>query len=265
MFTDYGFFTTPFYIEKILGYRGISDAISAQFSEGCYAIYEPDIPGMITTATGSARLVDKRAITRRDQAVVVGLKAGREGAIVRPVEGNDTVVPSVEAVELMGLCLAVPTHFRRNRQGERISVPNVRAILHGHLGVESFDPQHVEAVMLDPLFYTQLVSCGTGALANGTAAAFASSEALRTLDDPRRVVFLEQPGHGILVAEKWLPGDQPGRPFDLIHHALLAGHLRLSYEIAQGPVRWEAGVSDSGQLVQRRLLADGGLAIPAMS
>src|SRR5688572_31861046 len=30
IFTEFGFFTTPFYVEKLLGYRGLSDAISAQ-------------------------------------------------------------------------------------------------------------------------------------------------------------------------------------------------------------------------------------------
>ncbi len=263
-FTEYGFFTTPFYIEKILGYRGISDAISAQFSEGCYAVYEPDIPGMLTTATGSSRLVDKRAITRRDQAVVTGIKPMRDGAIVRPVEGMESVVPSVEAVELMGLCQAVPSHVRLNRNGARVSVPNARAILHGHLGVESFDPRYVEAVMLDPLFYTQLVSCGTGALANGTAAAFASSEALSSLDDPRRVVFLEQPGHGVLVVEKWLPDEQAGQPFDLIHQALQAGHLRMSYDIAQGPVQWELAQSEAGDPIRRRVMSND-IAVPALA
>lgn len=261
MFTEYGFFTTPFYVEKLLGYRGISDAISAQFSEGCYAVYEPDIPGMLTTATGSSRLVDKRSITRQDQAVVVGIKPGRDGAIVRPVEGIPTVVPSVEAVELMGLCQAVPVHPRRNRHGDLVQVPNVRAILHGHLGVEAFDPRHVEVVRLEPLFYSQLVSCGTGALANGTAVAFASSEALRSLEDPRRVVFLEQPGHGVLVAEKWLPGDKPGQPFDLIRHALEVGYLRMSYDIAQGPVHWVPAATGDDALC-RRVLASSDVAIP---
>jgi hypothetical protein len=253
-FTEYGFFTSPFHIEKILGYRGISDAISAQFSEGCYAVYEPDIPGLLTTATGSSRLVDKRAITRQDQAVVVGVKPGRDGALVRPVEGMESVVPSVEAVEMMGLCQAVPAHVRVNRRGEPVTTPNARAVLHGHLGVERFDPAHVEVVRLDPLFYTQLVSCGTGPLANGTAAAFAASEALRSLDDPRRVVFLEQPGHGVMVVEKWPAADEPARPFDLIRRALEAGHLVMSYDIAQGPVTWVPDLGADGRPIMRRVL-----------
>jgi hypothetical protein len=253
MFTQYGFFTTPLYVEKVLGYRGLSDAISAQFSEGCYAVYEPEIPGLLTTATGSSRLVDKRSISRLDQAVVVGTRPDREGAVVRPVAGMDTVVPSVEAVEMMGLCERVPHHQHLNSHGLALTVPNVRAILHGHLGVAAFDPERVEAVMLDPLYYIQLVSCGTGALAEGTATAFARSQALKDLRDPRRIIFLEQPGHGVMVVEKWPPVADGSRPFDTIHDYLTAGHLKMTLDIAQGPVHWEPVTDAEGRPVMRRV------------
>jgi hypothetical protein len=258
-FAAHGFFTTPFYVEKLLGYRGISEAISAQFSEGCYAVFEPGIPGLITTATGSSRLVDKRAITRADQAVVTGLTSAGDGVVVQPVAGQEPVVPSVEAVEMVRLCQAVPSHLRAHGRGEQVPVPNVRAILHGHLGVDSYDPRHVEAVLLDPLYYTQLVSCGTGPLAAGTAAAFARSQALRDLDDPRQVVFLEQPGHGIMVVEKW---PSPGRsrpPFDTIRAYLEAGYLRTTLDIAQGPLRWETRLDAFGAGNRIRVLESGTL------
>ncbi len=253
-FTRYGFFTTPIQVDKVLGYRGIGDAISAQYSEGCYGVYEPEVQGLITTATGSSRLVDKRAITRTDQAVVAGVLPSRDGALVRPVEGMETVVPSVEAVEMMALCEGVPSHLRRNRQGAEVPVPNVRAILHGHLGVESYNPAFVEAVTLEPLYYTQLVSCGTGPLALGTAAAFGRSEALRDLTDPRRVVFLEQPGHGVMLIEKWPAADSNEPPFSAILQALDAGHIRMSFNIAQGPMSWEQTSAD-GEVTLQRMLA----------
>lgn len=253
MFTQFGFFTTPLYVDKLLGYRGISDAISAQFSEGCYAVYEPDIPGLLTTATGSSRLVDKRSISRLDQAVVVGTRPDREGAMVRPVAGMEPVVPSVEAVEMMGLCERVPKHQHLNSHGLPVTVPNVRAILHGHLGVAAFDAERVEAVMLAPLFYTQLVSCGTGALAEGTGEAFARSVALKDLRDPRRVVFLEQPGHGVMVIEKWPSEDDGSRPFDTIHDYLSTGALQMTLDIAQGPVHWESSLGADGQTLMRRV------------
>jgi hypothetical protein len=253
MFTKFGFFTTPFYVEKILGYRGIGEAISAQFSEGCYAVYEPEIPGLLTTATGSARLVDKRSISRLDQAVVVSTRPDHEGAVVRPVAGMERVVPSVEAVEMMGLCERTPHHPHLNSHGLSLSVPNARAILHGHLGVAAFDPDFVETVMLEPLYYAQLVSCGTGALAEGTAAAFARSESLRDLRDPRRVVFLEQPGHGVMVVEKWPAEPDGSRPFDTIYDYLSSGRLQMTLDVAQGPVHWESSLGADGHTLKRRV------------
>jgi hypothetical protein len=252
-FTEFGFFTTPFYVDKLLGYRGLSDAISAQYSEGCYAVFEPDLGGLITTATGSSRLVDKRSISRADQAVIVGLRPGREGALVRPVAGFDLVLPSVEAVEMLSIAQAIPTHTRQTSQGEPVLVPNLRALLHGHLGVGAYDPNYVEAVQLDPLYYQQLVSCGTGALAQGTAAAFARSSALRRLDDPRRLVFLEQPGHGVMVAEKWPVGAEPSAPFDTIYDYLQAGHIQMTLDIPQGPVAWETVAAPDGRTLEHKL------------
>jgi hypothetical protein len=252
IFTEFGFFTTPFYVDKLLGYRGLSEAISAQYSEGCYAVYEPDLGGMITTATGSSRLVDKRAISRSDQAVIVGIRPGRDGALVRPVEGLEPVHPSVEAVEMLSIAQAVPTHRRSNSRGEQVDVPNLRTLLHGHLGVGAYDPAYVEVVQLDPLYYTQLVSCGTGALAAGTAAAFARSDALRRLDDPRRLVFLEQPGHGVMVAEKW-PKPADDRPaFETIYKYLQAGHIQMTLDIPQGPITWESVIGPDGRTLERK-------------
>ena len=253
MFTQFGFFTSPLYVEKLLGYRGVSEAISAQFSEGCYAVYEPDIPGLLTTASGSSRLVDKRSITRSDQAIVVGTRVDHDGALVRPVAGMERVIPSVEAVEMMGLCEGGPKHQHLNSDGVPITIPNVRAILHGHLGVGAFDPGLVEAVMLEPLFYSQLVSCGTGALADGTAAAFARSQSLQDLNDPRRVIFLEQPGHGVMVVEKWPGQDDGSSPFDTIHDYLSSGALQMTLDIAQGFVRWQMSMGPDGRNLMRRI------------
>ncbi len=252
VFTEFGFFTDPIYIEKLVGFRGISDAISAQYSEGCYAAFDPDIPGLITTASGSSRLVDKRSIHRDDQAIVVGIKPERDGAIVRRVEGMDQNVPSVEAVEMMGICEAVPRLRHVNNRGEEAPVPAVRAILHGHIGVAAYSPDHVESASLDALYYAHLVSCGTGELAEATAAAFARSEALSDPADARAVVFLEQPGHGVVVVEKWVSGKPP---FETIREFLEAGHLRVTLQVSQGSVRWETVALPNGQrLVQKATL-----------
>src|SRR6185369_15585781 len=194
-----------------------------------------------------------RSISRLDQAVVVGTRHDHDGAMVRPVTGMDRVVPSVEAVEMMGLCERVPHHQHLNTLGLAVNTPNVRAILHGHLGVAAYDPERVESVMLDPLFYSQLVSCGTGALADGTANAFARSESLKDLKDPRRVIFLEQPGHGVMVVEKWPAVEDGSAPFDTIHDYLSTGVLQMTLDIAQGLVRWEMAPGPDGQNLMRRI------------
>lgn len=248
-FTQYGFFTTPVSVEKILGYRGIGEAIAAQYSEGCYAVYEPTISALVTTASGSSRLVDKRRITRDEQAVVVGVKPGRDGALVRPVEGMSPILPSVEAVEMMSIYEALSDHAHGGGElKERL--PAGRAILHGHLGVESYDPARVESVFLDPPYYYYPVSCGTGALAEGTAAAFARSAALRNPSDPRSVIFLEQPGHGVVIVEKWVGGRSP---FETIHQCLAKGYLKMTFDVPQGPVYWENAVGPGGgQIIRKR-------------
>jgi hypothetical protein len=253
-FTQYGFFTTPISIEKVLGYRGgIGEAIAAQYSEGCYAVFEPDVPGLITTATGSSRLVDKRSISRDDQAIVVGVKPQRDGARVIQVEGRSKVIPSVEAVEMMGICEALPYHDRANSRGEMVKAPPVRAILHGHLGVAEYDPEYAEPVYLDEPYYDYLVSCGTGALASGTAAAFRRSRALADLKDPRAVVVLEQPGHGVVIIEKWVEGKGP---FETIREYLEQGRLKMTMQVPQGRIRWRTRHLSNGRTVMLKELEE---------
>jgi hypothetical protein len=155
---------------------------------------------------------------------------------------------------MMGLCERVPHHEHLNSHGQPVIVPNVRAILHGHLGVGAFDPSKVEAVRLGSLYYTQLVSCGTGALAEGTATAFSSSESLKDLNDPRRVIFLEQPGHGVMVVEKWPPQDDGTQPFETIHEYLSSGVLQMTLEVSQGPVTWEKATGADGRAIMQRVI-----------
>ena len=237
-FAAYGFFTVPIQVKKLFGYRGLSNALSSQYSEGCYGIFDPDIPGLITTATGSAKLVDKRSITRHDQAIVVGIKPERDGAVVLPLEGNEDLCPSIEAMEMMGICKAAGTHSRLNSRGETVEVSNVRCILHGHLGIADYDPAFVESVRLDAPYYQQLVSCGTDALANGTCVAFSRSASLQDPMDPRLVIFLEQPGHGIMVIEKWDPQSPEKAPFETLRAYLEAGHIKVSMDVPQSEIKW---------------------------
>jgi hypothetical protein len=249
MFAEFDFFTNPVSIEKLIGYRELSEAVSAHYSEGCYAVFEPEIPGLIATATGSARLVDKRHISRTDQAIVIGVKPEGDGAIVRSVADRGQVVPSVEAVEMMKICQAASTHEHINGSGRAVDVPNVRAILHGHLGVASYNPDKVESVSLDPPYYSHLVSCGTGALAAGTATAFGRSSSLGDLNDPRAVIFLEQPGHGVVVVEKWVKGR---RPFEVIREYLAKRDLEMTLDVPQGSILWERQQLPNGHPVMQK-------------
>ena len=171
--------------------------------------------------------------------------------MVLPIEGQQTV-PSVEAVEMMSVCAAVPAHAQRNSQGQTVMVPNLRALLHGHVGVEYYNPERIESLTLAPPFYTYLVSCGTGALAHGTAEAFARSTALQSFDDARQIVFLEQPGHGVVVVEKWAADRAP---FDLIEEALANGDLKVTSEVPQGPVEWIPAQLPDGRRVMRKKAA----------
>jgi hypothetical protein len=93
----------------------------------------------------------------------------------------------------------------------------------------------VEHVSLDPPFYHYLVSCATEAQARGIKAAFSRSEALNNPDDPRQVVFTVLPGHGIVIAEKWVPGKVP---FQVIWEYMDAGFLVVEDLIPQGPLQF---------------------------
>jgi len=113
----------------------------------------------------------------------------------------------------------------------RREVPVARSKLHGHRGVASFDPRHVEFVPLDPPYYNYLVSCATQAQARGIKQAFSRSEALRHPEDPRQMVFTVLPGHGVVMVEKWVQGKAP---FDVMLKYMDAGYIEIESRIPQG-------------------------------
>jgi hypothetical protein len=119
-----------------------------------------------------------------------------------------------------------------------VQVPVVRSKLHGHRGVSGYDPAYVEFVPLDPPFYTYPVSCATEAQAQGIVAAFSRSEALCNPEDARKVVFTVLPGHGIVIAEKWVLDT---KPFQTIVEYMDAGFLKVDNHIPQGPMRYVVG------------------------
>ncbi len=223
-----GFLTAPIQL-KDFGFRALGRAISSQYSEGCLAIYDPEFGFLLTTATGSARVVDKRYISRADIALVQEIKPDYSGVRIPRVEGRSFVKPSVEALELARIVFDAP-RFARSRPTVPVS------IVHLHMGIAAYNPAVVEYVALDPPFYACPVSCGTRELADGTARAFARSSVLSNGDESRRIAVLEQPTHGCMLVEL---GGGTIPPYQRIFTAIDRGDLVLSFAVPQGRVRWQ--------------------------
>ena len=229
------FFTEMVRIADLVQVPAVADAVASQYSEGCFATWDPEIHALIATVTGSARPVDKDNITEDDLAVIVGVRPDGQGARVRHVEGKRNDPPSSEAVELMDMDSLLPRVTLGPEWPQQVEVPVVRSKLHGHRGIAAYDPQRVEYVPLDDPYYHYLVSCATEAQARGIKGAFARSEALQNPDDPRQVVFTVLPGHGVVMAEKWVPGKAP---FQVLWEYMDAGYLVVDNYVPQGPMRY---------------------------
>ncbi len=233
-----GFFTEMVRIADLVAVPAVSDGIASQYSEGCFATWDPTLGALIATVTGSARPVDKGQIGDDDLAVIVGVRADGRGALVRHVEGKANLPPSSEAVEMMGMDSALPAVTLGPGWEAQTRVPVVRSNLHGHRGIAAYDPSRVEYVPLDPPYYHYLVSCATAAQARAIKAAFARSETLQNPDDPRKVAFTVLPGHGAVIVEKWVPGTGP---FQVIWDHTDAGYLQVDNRIPQGPMEYVPG------------------------
>ena len=234
------FFTEMVRIADLVEVPVVTDAVAEQYSEGCFAAWDPTLGALITTVTGSARPVHKGSITEEDLAVIVGVRSDGQGALVRYVEGKRNDPPSTEAVEMMGMDSPLPTITLNPAWGISAQVPVVRSKLHGHRGIAAYDPRYVEFAPLDPPYYHYLVSCGTDAQARGIKDAFARSEALQNPEDPRQVVFTVLPGHGVVIVEKWVPGKAP---FQVMWEYMDAGYLEVENLIPQGPMEYVPGVN----------------------
>lgn len=230
------FFTEMVRVADLAHVPALQKAISSQYSEGCYATWDPRISALIATITGSARPVDKDNLTDDELAVLVGVRPDGEGALIRHVEGKRNDPPSSEAVELIEMDSPLP----RIRLGEQwptqAEAPVARSKLHGHRSVRAYDPNFVEHVYLDKPYYHYPVSCSTEAQAKAIKAAFAKSDALSNPADPRQVVFTILPGHGIVIVEKWVHGKEP---FQLIWEYMDEGKLDIENRVPQGPLTFE--------------------------
>lgn len=226
------FFTEMVRVTNLAAVPAVPDAISSQYSEGCFATWEPRINGLITTVTGSARPVDKDNLTDDELAIIVGVKPEGDGALVRHVIGKRNDPPSSEAVELVEMDGGLPKITLST--GE--VVPVTRSKLHGHRGVKAYHPDWVEHVYLDEPYYYYPVSCSTEAQARAIKAAFSRSEALRNPEDQRQVVFTVLPGHGIVIVEKW---SKDKLPFQVIWEYMDAGYIEVDNYVPQGLISYE--------------------------
>jgi hypothetical protein len=239
------FFTEMVRIVDLVQVPAVADSVASQYSEGCFATWEPHLEALIATVTGSARPVDKGNITEDDVAVIVGLRPDGSGAQVRHVEGKRNDPPSSEAVEMLDMDRVLPKIRLDDAWDLQVEVPVVRSKLHGHRAIGGYDPEAVEYVPLDAPYYHYLVSCATEAQAQGIKEAFSRSEALRNPDDPRKLVFTVLPGHGCVIAEKWVDGKVP---FQIMWEAMDAGKLQVINKIPQGPMTYEAQADGSMSL-----------------
>lgn len=240
------FFTEMVRIADLVDVPALHDAVAAQYSEGCFATWDPELDGLVSTVTGSARPVDKGRITEDDLAVIVGVRPDGRGALVRAIEGRPPTSPSSEAVEMMLMDDDLPRHALDGRSNGASPVPVLRSKLHGHRGVAAFDPRQVEFVPLDPAYYDYPVSCGTQAQAQAIREAFRRSQSLRTLGDPRRIVFTVLPGHGVVMGETWSSGKAP---FQVLWEAMDSGVLELVSEVPQGRYSYRSRGPERQELV----------------
>lgn len=225
------FFTEMVRIANLVTVPVMDGAVSSQYSEGCFATWEPKINALIATVTGSARPVDKFKLTHDELAVIVGVRADGKGARIRHVDGKRNDPPSSEAVEMIEMDADLPRILLGEGWEDQVEVPVSRSKLHGHRGVRAFDPRFVEHVSLDEPYYHYPVSCSTEAQAHAIKSAFSRSQALLDPADPRQVVFTVLPGHGIVVVEKWVMGKVP---FQVMWEYMDAGYLQVENKVPQG-------------------------------
>ena len=227
------FFTEMVRVSDLVKAPALDGAIKSQYSEGCFATWDPVLGALVATVTGSARPVEKENVTEDDLAVIVGIRPDGRGVLIRHVEGKHNDPPSSEAVEMMEMDRVLPRLSLGKEWGAArgTEAPVIRSKLHGHRSVSAYDPRWVEHVCLDQTFHDYPVSCGSDAQARAIRDAFSRSRVLQSRDDPRQVVFTILPGHGTVIAEKWVPGKAP---FQSIWECMDAGHLEVAPRIPQG-------------------------------
>jgi hypothetical protein len=226
------FFTQTVRVGELVHVPALDGAVANQYSEGCFATWEPRLDALIATITGSARPVDKGNVTDDELAVITGLREDRAGVYVRQVEGKRNDPPSSEAFEMVDIDNSLPRLELGPEWGVASAVPVARSKLHGHRGVASFNPDTVEFAPMNAAYSRYPVTCGTRGQAEGVREAFVRAGSLRDPDDPRQIIFTLLPTHGVFILEKWVPGKAP---FQAIWEAMDAGDLEIESQAPQGP------------------------------
>ncbi len=230
-----GFFTEMVRISDMVNVPAVEVAIASQYSEGCFATWDVQIGALITTITGSARPVNKGDLGEDDLAIITGVRPDQRGAVVRHIQGKPNYPPSSEAVEMIEMDSHLPRVVLASGPGAGETVPVIRSKLHGHRGVSAYDPRYVEFVPLEPVYFHYPVTCGTDVQAQGISQAYSHSQSLNDPGDPRQVVFTVLPTHGVVIAEKWVPGKQP---FQTIWEYFDSGYLVPEKQVPQGPLEY---------------------------
>jgi len=244
-FGERRFFTEMVQVENLVDVPAVPDAVSRQYSEGCFATWDPHLDALVTTITGSARPVEKDNLSDNELAIITGLRPDRLGALIHHVAGKRNDPPSSEAVEMLEVDSQLPRITLGEEWGLAARVPVLRSKLHGHRGIRSYDPQVAEHVFLDEAYYLFPVSCSTEAQARAITTAFARAQSLQNPADPRQLAFTVLPGHGIVIAEKWVPGKVP---FQVIWEAMDSGALEIDNRIPQGPLAFTPNEEGKAEL-----------------
>jgi hypothetical protein len=185
-----------------------------------------------------ARPLNKDDVSEDDLAVIVGIRPDGRGTQDRHMTDKDSVSPSSESVEMIGMDRPLPRISLGAAWKNLTPVPVTRSKLHGHRGIAAYHPKHVEFVPLSPPYYHYLVSCAMDAQAAGIQEAFARSAALQNPRDARQVVFTVLPGYGTVIVEKWVEGKAP---FQAFWEYMDAGYLQVDTRSPQGPIQCIAG------------------------
>lgn len=232
-FESRGFFSPMLKLSDLVAVPSFSDTISRQYSEGCFASWEPTLGGLMVTCAGNDAPFHKGKLNVDDLALVVGLRPNGCGVRYLQAAGASPRLPSSEAVELMRIDEELARVQLQQDNGRQFDVPIIRSKLHGHRGVRSYNPKHVEYCPIDMEYQLYPVSCATNTQAQVVKRAFAGAACLTQADDERSVAFTLVPGHGVMIVEKWTPDKEP---FQQIWEFMDRGYLVIDGDVPQGTV-----------------------------